>query len=70
MTPTLTFYVKLNKDIKSIEDELNKALIEDLILAEGIYQSNINRNEVLNIANRMCIKNGWKFEKLNQILGN
>src|SRR5210317_420791 len=34
--------ISLNKDIKSIEDELNKALIEDLILAEGIYQSNIS----------------------------
>ena len=39
-------------------------------LKRWIYQSNINRNEVLNIANRMCIKNGWKFKKLNQILGN
>ena len=34
--------ISLNKDIKNIEDELNKALVKDLILAEGIYQSNIN----------------------------
>jgi hypothetical protein len=34
--------ISLNKDIISIEDELNKALIEDLILAERIYQSNIS----------------------------
>ena len=34
--------ISLNKDIKNIEDELNKALIEDLILAEGIYQSSIS----------------------------
>ena len=34
--------ISLNKDIKSIEDELNKALIKDLVLAEGIYQSNIS----------------------------
>ena len=34
--------ISLNKDIKKIEDELNKILIEDLILAEAIYQSNIN----------------------------
>ena len=34
--------ISLNKNIKNIEDELNKALIKDLILAEGIYQSNIN----------------------------
>ncbi len=39
-------------------------------LKKWIYQSNNNRNEILKIANRMCIKNGWKFKKLNQILGN
>ena len=32
--------ISLNKDIKNIEDELNKALVEDLILAESIYQNN------------------------------
>jgi len=34
--------ISLNENIKNIEDELNKALVEDLILAEGIYQSNIS----------------------------
>jgi hypothetical protein len=34
--------ISLNKDIISIEDELNKALIDDLFLAERIYQSNIS----------------------------
>ena len=29
------------KNIVNIEDELNKALIEDLILIEGIHQNNI-----------------------------
>ena len=38
----MRFFNYKNKDIKSIEDELNKALIEDLILAERIYQSNIS----------------------------
>ena len=39
--------ISFNKDIKSIEDELNKALIEDLILAEGIYQSNISNINIM-----------------------
>ena len=34
--------ISLNENIKNIEDELNKALVEDLILAEAIYQSNIS----------------------------
>ena len=39
--------ISLNKDIKNIEDGLNKALIEDLILAEAIYQSNINNTNMM-----------------------
>ena len=39
-------------------------------LKKWIYQSNNNRNEILKIANSVCLKNGWKFKKLNQILGN
>tara|TARA_E500000178_G_scaffold268069_1_gene265650 strand:- start:472 stop:1437 length:966 start_codon:yes stop_codon:yes gene_type:complete len=34
--------ISSKKNIKNIEDELNKALIEDLILAEAIYQNNIS----------------------------
>ena len=61
--------ISLNKDIKSIEDELNKALIEDLILAEGIYQSNIsNINMMFNtgiskVSKGQCINRSlplWK----------
>ena len=61
--------ISLNKDIKSIEDELNKALIEDLILAEGIYQSNIsNINMMFNsgiskVSKGQCINRNlplWK----------
>ena len=33
--------ISLKKNIVNIEDELNKALIEDLILIEGIHQNNI-----------------------------
>ena len=62
--------ISLNKDIKSIEDELNKALIEDLILAEGIYQSNIsNINMMFNsgiskVSKGQCINRNlplWKI---------
>jgi hypothetical protein len=61
--------MSLNKDIKNIEDELNKALIEDLILAEGIYQSNIsNINMMFNsgiskVSKGQCINRSlplWK----------
>ena len=61
--------ISLNKDIKDIEDELNKALIEDLILAEGIYQSNIsNINMMFNsgiskVSKGQCINRNlplWK----------
>ena len=61
--------ISLNKDIKSIRDELNKALIEDLILAEGIYQSNIsNINMMFNsgiskVSKGQCINRNlplWK----------
>jgi hypothetical protein len=61
--------ISLNKDIKSIEDELNKALIEDLILAEGIYQNNIsNINMMFNsgiskVSKGQCINRNlplWK----------
>ena len=62
--------ISLNKDIKNIEDELNKALIEDLILAEGIYQSSIsNINMMFNsgiskISKGQCINRNlplWKI---------
>jgi hypothetical protein len=62
--------ISLNKDIKNIEDELNKALIEDLILAEGIYQSSIsNINMMFNsgiskISKGRCINRNlplWKI---------
>ena len=62
--------ISLNKDIKNIEDELNKALIEDLILAEGIYQSSIsNINMMFNsgiskISKGQCINRKlplWKI---------
>jgi hypothetical protein len=64
--------ISLNKDIKSIEDELNKALIEDLILAEGIYQSNIsNINMMFNsgiskISNGECINRNLPLWKVSQ----
>ena len=41
--------ILLNKDIKNIEDGLNKVLVKDLIIAEGIYQNNIsNINMIFN----------------------
>ena len=64
--------ISLNKDIKSIEDELNKALIEDLILAEGIYQSNIsNINMMFNsgiskISTGQCINRNLPLWKVSQ----
>jgi len=62
--------ISLNKDIKNIEDGLNKALIEDLILAEGIYQSNINninmmfKSGVSKVSKGQCISRNlplWKI---------
>ena len=62
--------ISLNKDIKNIKDELNKALIEDLILAEAIYQSNINninmmfKSGISKVSNGQCISRNlplWKI---------
>jgi len=62
--------ISLNKDIKNIEDEFNKALIEDLILAEAIYQSNINninmmfKSGISKVSNGQCISRNlplWKI---------
>lgn len=62
--------ISSNKDIKNIEDELNKAFVEDLILAEGIYQSNIsNINMMFNsgiskVSKGQCINRNlplWKI---------
>ena len=64
--------ISLNKDIKSIRDELNKALIEDLILAEGIYQSNIsNINMMFNsgiskVSRGQCINRNLPLWKVSQ----
>jgi hypothetical protein len=61
--------ISSNEDIKNIEDELNKAFVEDLILAEGIYQSNIsNINMMFNsgiskVSKGQCINRNlplWK----------
>ena len=61
--------ISLNKDIISIGDELNKALIEDLILAERIYQSNISNINMMfnsgisNVSKGQCINRNlplWK----------
>jgi hypothetical protein len=62
--------ISSNEDIKNIEDELNKAFVEDLILAEGIYQSNIsNINMMFNsgiskVSKGQCINRNlplWKI---------
>jgi hypothetical protein len=62
--------LSLKKDIKNIEDELNKALVEDLILAEGIYQSNINNinmmfnSGIAKVSRGQCINRNlplWKI---------
>ena len=62
--------MSFNKDIKNIEDGLNKALVEDLILIEGIYQNNINNiNMMFNsgiskISRGQCINRNlplWKI---------
>ena len=62
--------ISLNKDIKNIEDELNKALVKDLILAEGIYQSNINninmmfKSGISKVSKGQCINRNlplWKI---------
>lgn len=62
--------ISLNKDIKNIEDGLNKALVKDLILAEGIYQSNINninmmfKSGVSKVSKGQCISRNlplWKI---------
>jgi hypothetical protein len=62
--------ISLNKDIKNIEDGLNKALVEDLILAEGIYQSNINninmmfKSGISKVSKGQCINRSlplWKI---------
>ena len=51
-------------------DGLNKALIEDLVLAEGIYQSNINninmmfKSGISKVSNGECISRNlplWKI---------
>jgi hypothetical protein len=62
--------ISLNKDIKNIEDGLNMALVEDLILAEGIYQSNINninmmfKSGISKVSKGQCINRSlplWKI---------
>jgi hypothetical protein len=62
--------LSLKKDIKNIEDELNKALVEDLILAEAIYQSNINNinmmfnSGIAKVSRGQCINRNlplWKI---------
>ena len=62
--------ISLYKDIKNIEDGLNKALIEDLILAEGIHQSNINninlmfKSGISKVSKGQCISRNlplWKI---------
>ena len=68
--------ISLNKDIKNIEDELNKALIEDLILAEGIYQSNIsNINMMFNsgiskVSKGQCINRNLPLWKISTDITN
>ena len=68
--------ISLNKYIKSIGDELNKALIEDLILAEGIYQSNIsNINMMFNsgiskVSEGQCINRSLPLWKVSPDITN
>ena len=68
--------ISLKKDIVNIEDELNKALIEDLILAEGIYQNNIvNINMMFNsgiskVTKGQCINRNLPLWKISTNLAN
>ena len=68
--------ISLKKDFKNIEDGLNKALIEDLILAEAIYQSNINNTNMMfksgisKVSKGQCINRNLPLWKVSQDTAN
>ena len=64
--------IKKNKNIKSIENELEKLLIEDLVLIEKVYQNNLFRkNLMLNTStqriqnNNKCIKRNLSISRIS-----
>ena len=64
--------IKKNKNIKSIESELEKLLIEDLVLIEKVYQNNLFRkNLMLNTStqriqnNNKCIKRNLSISRIS-----
>ena len=64
--------IKKNKNIKSIENELEKLLIEDFVLIEKVYQNNLFRkNLMLNTStqriqnNNKCIKRNLSISRIS-----
>ena len=57
--------IKKNKNIKSIESELEKLLIEDLVLIEKIYQNNLFRKNLMLNTSTQRIQNNNKCIKRN-----
>ena len=64
--------IKKNKNIKSIENELEKLLIEDLVLIEKVYQNNLfKKNLMLNTGaqgiqnNNKCIKRNLSISRIS-----
>ncbi len=57
--------IKKNKNIKSIENELEKLLIEDLVLIEKIYQNNLFRKNLMLNTSTQRIQNNNKCIKRN-----
>ena len=64
--------IKKNKNIKSIESELEKLLIEDFVLIEKVYQNNLFRkNLMLNTStqriqnNNKCIKRNLSISRIS-----
>ena len=64
--------IKKNKNIKSIESELEKLLIEDLVLIEKVYQNNLfKKNLMLNTGaqgiqnNNKCIKRNLSILRIS-----
>ena len=64
--------IKKNKNIKSIENELEKLLIEDLVLIEKVYQNNLfKKNLMLNTSaqgiqnNNKCIKRNLSISRIS-----
>jgi len=57
--------IKKNKNIKSIENELEKLLIEDLVLIEKVYQNNLFRKNLMLNTSTQRIQNNNKCIKRN-----